>query len=128
MPHLLLLHWEDSVSLYHWVQRILWNMDLRLLDHVGLEVISLRHGQISDFSIVKNTSLFIKLSLETKAASSSLNQVSQNIPSWAKQAQWAKNAEHSGKEQGQIVLAPFRSWPLFQVLTYYFLAGCYWEC
>lgn len=78
----------------------------------------------------KKIFLFIKLSLETEGVSSSLLTRFPRI-SWTGPSgqQWAKNAEHSGKGQGRcIVLAPFRSWPLFQVLTYYFLAGCYCEC
>lgn len=46
-------------------------MDLWLLDYVRLEVISLKHGQISDFSIVKKIFIFIKLPLETAAVSGS---------------------------------------------------------
>lgn len=92
--YLLLLHWQGSVSHYHWVQRILWNMDLWLLDYVGLEVISLKHGNISDFSFVKKMFLSIKLSLETECSGSLLSRfprISRVRPS---RKQWPKNAEH----------------------------------
>lgn len=92
--YLLLLHWQGSVSHYHWIQRILWNMDLWLLDYVGLEVISLKHGNISDFSFVKKMFLSIKLSLETECSGSLLSRfprISRVRPS---RKQWPKNAEH----------------------------------